>query len=108
MNLNLWSNCVSIAERAFFKSRIYQRIFHKNNADSQDVLSDIANFCGVYDMDLRQTKQGSIDPLDLARRAGKIEVYQYISKHLSMNEEQKNALAMRYFALQNKQQEQFK
>jgi hypothetical protein len=107
MIADLWNNCVSYANRAFFKSGIYKRVFNQTD-DAQDVLSDLLNFCGAYDFDLKQSKNGTIDPLDMARRAGKLEVYQYVSKLLSMDETQKHALAMRYYALQNRQNGEFK
>lgn len=105
---SLWNQCVKVAEKAFLKSNIYKRFFNKTD-ESVFILSDIAHFCGAYDIDLKRTKHGTIDPLDLARRAGKMEVYQYIFKLLTMDEMQKNIIAERYYQIQTKyQQENFK
>jgi hypothetical protein len=107
MITDLWNNCIALASKAFSKSNKYKKVFN-NTPEASDILADIANFCGAYDIDLRKTKDGTIDPIDMARRAGKLEVYQYIFKLLSMDETQKNALATRYYAMQAQQQQEFK
>lgn len=102
---DLWNNCLELANKAFSKSFMYKKVFN-GTAESNDILADIAHFCGAYDFDLCKTKDGTIDPIDLARRAGKLEVYQYIFKLLSMNEAQKNALATRYYAIQSQKNQE--
>ena len=107
MIADLWNTCLALASKAFSKSYTYKKVFN-GTPEANDILADIANFCGAYDFDLRKTKDGTIDPIDIARRAGKLEVYQYIFKLLSMDETQKNALATRYYTMQSQQQQEFK
>lgn len=103
MNLNLWNYCQQLAQKAFSKSVFYKNLFDKNNQDAQNVLADLANFCGASDMNLKPTKNGTIDPLDMAYRAGKLQVFQYITKQLSLTEIEKYHLTSRYYEMQSKQ-----
>lgn len=104
INPNLWTYCQKLAQRAFSKSTPYKKTFN-DTPDAQDVLADLANFCGASDINLKYTKSGALDPVDIAFRAGKLQVFQYICKQLSLTESEKYNLTSRYYEMQVKNQQ---
>ncbi|NBP03263.1 MAG: hypothetical protein EBU90_24900, partial [Proteobacteria bacterium] len=84
--MNLWDKCLNWAEKTFCTARIFKRVFDLNQNDTLIILGNLQEFCGVDNLNLRLDKNGDIPPYDLARRAGRLEVYQHIAKYLSMTE----------------------
>lgn len=96
-----------IADLSFKIARHYRSLFNNEptRESSDAVLHDLAKFCGVYEFQTPQNNE-DIAPLELARRAGRLEVYQHIQKYLRMTETQKRNIAMRLYEQEQNQLKQ--
>jgi hypothetical protein len=101
--MNVWDRCVAIAQAAFGVSSYYKRVFKKNEEDTNQVLYDLARFCGAVEMDV-PVANADIAPLEMARKVGRLEVYQHINKMLRLTESEKNALVQRMYEYEKQQQ----
>lgn len=67
-------------EYLFNRTRIYRRIFNKDNPDAAFVLKDLAKFCRAH------TSTAHADPHIAARLDGRREVFLRIQQHLQLDD----------------------
>lgn len=102
--MSLLNQCYKIADLIYSVSRHYKTLFNHQvtKEASEYVLHDLAKFCGAYELDISQNKE-DILPLDMAKKIGRLEVYQHITRTLRMTERDKELIAQKFFNIENAQ-----
>ena len=104
---NIWMKCLALADRVMGVSVHYRRVFNNETMkdDAERVIYDLAKFCGAMEMDI-SLSNGDIASGEMARKIGRLEVYQHITKMLRMSEQEKNALAQRLYQYEQSNQKE--